>query len=290
MDRLRALDAVCRTGGFSAAAAELLLTQSAVSNRVSRLEAECGARLVERIGKTARPTTAGEQLLACAARMFGDLETTLQAVAGLAGEVAGRLVIGAGGTATTYLLASPLAAFSRDHPRVAAKIVTGNTLDLLHDLVMADVDVVIATAPLNDLRIDQAPFFKDRLICIMPPDEKATMTRVRPRDLVGRKLFLFERGSSIREVVGGWLGDDAAVDVQEIGSAEAQKSFVRAGAGWSIISEIAVADEVERGVLRALPLSPRLSRDLVVAWRRDRADNPAIAAVRSALAGMMRRL
>jgi len=284
LERLRALQAVCRNGGFSAAAQELLLTQSAVSTRIRLLEQETSVQLVERIGKSARPTPAGEILLACAGRVFDDLEASLGAIAGLSGDLAGRLVIGAGGTATTYLLPDPLAAFSAHYPRVEVKIVTGNTPDLAAALVAAEIDLVVATAPLGDARLDHARFFDDRLVCIAPAAAAPTLKRVRPADLAGRRVFLYERGSLIREVVDGWLGGDAAAaEIQEIGSAEAQKTFVRAGAGWSIISEIAVADEVRRGLLRVIPLAPALARHLVVAWRRDRAQNPAIAAARRVL-------
>jgi DNA-binding transcriptional LysR family regulator len=60
LERLRALREVARLGGFSAAAKALGLTQPAVSNHVRLLEQQLGLKLLERIGKTARPTREGE--------------------------------------------------------------------------------------------------------------------------------------------------------------------------------------------------------------------------------------
>ena len=56
-----------------------------------------------------------------------------------------------------------------------------------------------------------------------------------------------------------------------------------AGFGWSIISEVAVKKELEQGLLKALPLSPPLSRQLDTLWRRGRENSPVIKAMREIL-------
>src|SRR5207247_703985 len=71
LTQARALDAVVRHGSFSRAAAELGLTQPAVSMQVRQLEAALGLPLVERMGKRAFATRAGELLLEHSARGVG---------------------------------------------------------------------------------------------------------------------------------------------------------------------------------------------------------------------------
>ncbi|MCG8358442.1 MAG: LysR family transcriptional regulator [Kiloniellales bacterium] len=285
LSRLRALQVVCKTGSYSEAAHELFLTQPAVSKQISQLETETGLRLVERIGKTTRATPEGERLIACAARIFDELDGTLQALAGMQDAVTGRVVIGAGATATTYLLPGILAGLEQRHPGIEIATVNGNTPDLVPKLVEASLDIAILTAPVTDPRLEQALFFLDRLVCIAPAEAEIRRKSLRPQDLSGRRLILYERGGTIRGIVDGWLNRSAAPapKVLEIGSAEAQKSFVRSGFGWSIISEMAVAEEVEQSLLQVIGLSPLLSRQLIVVWRRDRSANPAIAAAREAL-------
>ena len=289
LSRLRTLEAVCRSGSFSDAAQELLLTQPAVSTQIRQLEQEAGVLLVERVGKTARATPAGERLIACASRIIQDLDGTLQELAALQGEVTGHILIGSGATATTYLLPAILAELERAHPRLEIGVVNGNTPDLAQRLVEASLDIAILTAPLAEARLSQEPFILDRLVCIASVDDDPGLTPVRPRDLAGRRLILYERGGTIRNIIDAWL-KGAAPRVLELGTAEAQKSFVRAGFGWSIISEMSVTQEVRQGSLRALPLAPDLSRQLMTVWRRDRAANPAIAAVRQTLADFAMRV
>jgi LysR family transcriptional regulator, glycine cleavage system transcriptional activator len=62
LERLRAVECAARSGSFRLAAAELGLTPSAVSHRVSALESELGLRLFERLGRGVQPTRHGREL------------------------------------------------------------------------------------------------------------------------------------------------------------------------------------------------------------------------------------
>ena len=86
--RLRVLREVATRGSFSAAAATLAYTQSAVSQQVAALERESGTKLVERGARGIRLTEAGRALVdhadAILARL-DDAEEELAAIAGLRG-------------------------------------------------------------------------------------------------------------------------------------------------------------------------------------------------------------
>src|SRR5216110_811234 len=105
---LRALRAVARHASFSRAAAELGVTQPAVSMQVRQLEDTLGTALLERVGKRAFPTRAGEVLLAHAARAVGELEAGIAMVQRLRGIVAGRIRIGTSASISIYLLPAVL--------------------------------------------------------------------------------------------------------------------------------------------------------------------------------------
>ncbi len=287
LNRLRALEAVVRLGGFSAAAGELLLTQSAVSNQIKRLEDETGVALVERLGKQAKATAEGQLLLASAKRIMGELEGTLQHLADMQGEVTGRFVVGGGGTASTYHLPPLLARFAEGHPKAEVNLHTGHAAELVHGLIDGAIDLIVTSGIADDPRLVREPFAEDRLVCVMPPDESVALRAVRPRDLAGRRVVLFEKGFPLRDPVDAWLAAGGAepgqLRILDVSLAESQKSFVMAGFGWSIVPDIAVVREVAHGLIKALPLSPPLARPLQMAWRRDRAANPAIRAMREIL-------
>src|SRR3546814_14985447 len=78
--KLRTFVAVGRHGGFARAAADLGLTQSAVSVAVRRLEGELGVQLLDRTPRSVRPTAAGARLLPVATRPPAELDAALQQV------------------------------------------------------------------------------------------------------------------------------------------------------------------------------------------------------------------
>jgi DNA-binding transcriptional LysR family regulator len=98
-------------------------------------------------------------------------------------------------------------------------------------------------------------------------------------------MICYERGGMIRLVIDEWFRRAGVSPhiAMELGNAEAIKRLVEAGIG--ITSAVTVKAEVRAGRLVALPLAPRLTRELVVVRRRDKAVNPALQALLAALEG-----
>ena len=72
--RLRVLVAVARTGSVTAAAQEINYAQPSVSHHIARLEAETGARLLQRAGRGIRLTAAGRLLAERAEEILGRID------------------------------------------------------------------------------------------------------------------------------------------------------------------------------------------------------------------------
>ncbi|MFE2479642.1 LysR substrate-binding domain-containing protein [Streptomyces sp. NPDC059389] len=123
---LRVLVAVAETGGFSAAAARLGLTQSAVSHSVRGSEAKVGAVLFERGRTGASPTPAGERAVGLARRILR-LYEVLGAEARGAGrdtgdEVGGVLRVAAFRSAALHLLPPALERLTARHPGIRPEV------------------------------------------------------------------------------------------------------------------------------------------------------------------------
>ncbi|WP_328763804.1 MULTISPECIES: LysR family transcriptional regulator [unclassified Streptomyces] len=125
---LRVLVAVAETGGFSAAAARLRLTQSAVSHSVRGSEAKTGAVLFERGRAGASPTPAGERAVALARRilrLYEHLGAEVRAVGGGAaggGGATGVLRIAAFRSAALHLLPPTLERLTARHPGLRPEV------------------------------------------------------------------------------------------------------------------------------------------------------------------------
>jgi LysR family glycine cleavage system transcriptional activator len=85
LQRLAVFEAAARHRGFSAAARELGMTQSAVSHQIAALEDELGLTLFTRVWRGVAPTEAGAHLAAALTRGLGDLAKAIDAARAIAG-------------------------------------------------------------------------------------------------------------------------------------------------------------------------------------------------------------
>ena len=120
--QLRAFAAVAEQGSFTAAAARLHLTQSALSVLVRELERELGARLFDRHTRRVLLTEAGRELLPYATRVLADLEQAASSVAGLSDKSRGWLRLAMPQLMASTLGARAIAAFHRQHPGIAIEL------------------------------------------------------------------------------------------------------------------------------------------------------------------------
>src|SRR3979411_2409871 len=114
--RLKVLCEVVRNGSFSAAAAALSYTQSAVSQAIARLEAETGTTLVVRDRRGVRPTAAGATLVEHAEAIFAQVEAAEADLAAVLGVRTGRLRVASFPSAGATPIPLAGAIFPHHHP------------------------------------------------------------------------------------------------------------------------------------------------------------------------------
>jgi len=292
---LRTLHEIARLQSFSRAAEFLHLSQPAVSLHVRQLEQAFALPLLERVGKRAETTRAGTLLLERAGRALEAFDAAAASIHALRGVVAGRVRVGTGATASIYLLPPILRRLRARYPEVELVIVTGNTPDIAKAVAENALDVGVVTLPVRPRQLVVTPFYTDRLVAIAPrawswrgrrrrrpPGSRRALT---PGDLAEEPLILYERGGTIRQVIEGWFKRARVTPrvAMELGNSEAIKELVSAGLGPSITSWASVRAEAREGELRVIPLSPPLVRRLGIIKRRDKPENPALAALLRAL-------
>ena len=286
---VRTLQEIVRCRSFSRAAEALHLSQPAVSHHIRHLEHELGQPLLERVGKRALPTRAGELLLGHAARAFAELEAARQSLQRLRGRVAGRLAVGTGATASTYLLPPLLRRLHARHPDLELTVVTGNSADMVAAVAAAQLDVAVVTLPVRGPALSVTPLMPDPLVAIAAPARQWRRRRaLTATELARHPLILYERGGTIRRVIDDWFrrGGSTPRVAMELGNAEAIKKMVEAGLGLAVTSAISVSTEVRARSLIALPLAPPLGRRLAIVRRRDRTPSPALAVLLAGLADL----
>ncbi len=127
LDDLRAFVAVCEARSLSAVARDLGCTQSAVSQRVKRLEREVGITLLERRPRGVAPTQAGRILCRAATGSLAELDLALRRLADLRRGDGGTLRITTGATTVRHFMSAAVVAFRARHPHVDLEFQTENS-------------------------------------------------------------------------------------------------------------------------------------------------------------------
>ncbi|MES2115472.1 MAG: LysR family transcriptional regulator [Pseudomonadota bacterium] len=120
---LMAFLCVAREGSFTRAAAQLGVSQSALSHTIRALEARLGVRLLTRTTRSVAPTPAGERLMATLAPCFDDIEAELAALSALRDKPAGTIRISAADHAANTVLWPRLANFLPDYPDIRVELI-----------------------------------------------------------------------------------------------------------------------------------------------------------------------
>ena len=283
---LRTLQEIAKRGSFSRAAEHLHLSQPAVSLHIRQLEERVGMPLLERVGKRAFPTAAGEILLGHAARVFQELEAAAEALDRFRGVVSGRIRLGTGATASIHLLPPLLRRMRARHPEIELIVVTGNAPEMARAVAANELDLAIVTLPVTARPLVVSSVYHDPLLAIAPPGPRWRRRKpITAAELAEHPLMLYEAGGTIRRVIDDWFrraGVSPRV-AMELGNEEAIKKLVGAGLGLSIIPAIATRNEARDGSLVVLRLEPPLARRLGIVRRRDKPVGPALEVFLAAL-------
>jgi DNA-binding transcriptional LysR family regulator len=271
LGQLQTFVAVLKHGSFSAAAQQLDISQPAVSLQIRQLEKRLGTSLIERVGRRARPTAAGSELLAHADQIEAVVAAAVDAVTRRATGAMGRVRLGTGATACIFLLPRILKELRQRFPLLEITVTTGNTADIVKAIEDNVLDIGLVTLPAAGRAFDITPVLNDEFVVIAPPELKLP-ARVSAAALATQAVLLFEPGGNTRKITDAWFAASgvALKPVMSLGSVEAIKQLVAAGLGCAILPAMAVGSARDRGHLVVRPLSPRLQRTLAVVIRRDK--------------------
>jgi len=270
--RLQVFYTVAKQLSFTKAADILYMTQPAVTFQVKQLEEHFNTRLFERSHGKISLTLAGDLVLGYAERILaltGEMEAR---VGELTGQVTGPLMIGASTTIAEYQLPRILGEFKERFPQVQAQLTVANSETIAAKVADHALDVGLIEAPSHNPHLTTLACCEDELVMICAPNNAlANRSSVDAREIAEQPYVSREHGSGTREVVDGFFRDngvnpdDLHIEM-ELGSREAIKGAVEAGLGVAIMSASTVTKEIQLGTLVAVPLSPRLTRELSMVY------------------------
>jgi DNA-binding transcriptional LysR family regulator len=263
--------AVAEEANFTRAAERVHISQSGVSAQVRRLEQELGATLIDRSGRTATLTAAGEAALDHAREALGAATAVRQAVDDVSGVLRGRLDVGMVSGCTITPLFDALAAFGAAHPGIEISLIEDGSDRLTARVRAGEVDVaLIGAAGHTPEGLEAFTIVSERLVAAAPAGHPlaerghtCTLT-----EATAHPLVCMPSGTGVRSVL------DAACARRELvpqialvaSAPDAVADLAQRGLGVAILSESMAA--VQDGRLQALPIADvDIASILALVWR-----------------------
>jgi DNA-binding transcriptional LysR family regulator len=285
--------AVVREGSFGRAAASLLVSQPAVSERVLRLERTVGQRLFNRGNRGVTLTPAGERLLPFAQRTLDLLTEAVDAVCSVEGPPRLRVAV----HSTFAHRAIPIVVAALDELPRSLKFRDAHSDEIVAMLLdgVVDVGFVLPATPPRGIRL--VALADDPVICVCAPGHPLARAKVVPLAALADTFI----------ALNAW-GDDAARFLDELRRSGIDESrwrecsdagialrLARAHGHVALVTELSAQDDLDAGTLVRLELRPRprWTVPLALAYRTADRDDPAVAAIRERVtapeAGLPRR-
>lgn len=281
------------------AARALGVSQPALSAMLKKLEAEVGAALVHRTARGVELTEAGRVFLVHAQDTLRRADGAVRAVRQLIGLEAGSIRVGAGATATSYLLPSVVSSLRAKHPGLRFYVRETGSSAVVAAVLSGELDLGLVTMPIRgpgEEELLRLPLVEDELRLIRRRDGESKRRRdgvkkeagpatFRWKDIEGEPFVAFEAGTAVRAII-----DQAAAAagvtlnvVMELRSIESIKQMVAAGIGVALVSRFALGPG-EGQTCR----ETRLTRRLALIRRKDREPSVAAAAFEKELLAAVR--
>jgi len=255
---LRVFATVFRNRSFSKASEELHLTQPTVSDHVKALEEELHCRLFDRLGRSIVPTKEADILYSHAVEIIEKTDALKELIGQFKKEVSGELIIGASTIPGTYVIPHIIAAFKQRYPSVSFQIVESDSKGVIEKVLQHELLMGMVGAKMGHGQLIYTPVMEEELIAVSSPS-LIRANEISLEELTRFPMILREEGSGTRKEIerildGKGISLDALTVVGYFGSTDAVKQAVKAGLGISILSELAVKDEVKYKLLKKIRL------------------------------------
>lgn len=256
--QLKAFVKVADRKSFSRAAEDLYLSQSTVSIHVSSLEKYFSQKLFDRLGKEVALTPFGQKMYYWAREILKARESALWELKEWTGKTEGRIHIGGGTVPAQYMLPYLVSQFSKKYPGIEYLVTKNSSQLIAESLLQGETDLGVLGEKYYEDKLDYLPYMEEKLVLITP---KETLMD-NPVSLFNllEYPFIFRKAGSGTQAVLEKIFKKEGVNPSKLkvpalfNNVESIKQGVKAGLGFSIISEIAARDYQKIGFLNTYEL------------------------------------
>lgn len=273
--KLDTLLTVERTGNFTRAAAELSLTQPAVSHHINQLEKELGIKIFHRSKGELKLTSQGEIAVMYAKRIKSLYEKMRSDMRDQARQ-AMSITIGITHTSESNFIMEVLAKYCNVNKGVTIKIITDSTKNLYDMLMNYEIDLAIVEGTMNNPNLNSLLLDTDYLVLVCANNNRlAKQSIVTIGDIKKEKMILRLPSSGTRNLFIAHLESlNMSIEdfniILEVDNVSTIKYLVRRNFGVSILAKSVLLSEIKKGKITVLPIENlSMIREISILYHKD---------------------
>jgi DNA-binding transcriptional LysR family regulator len=253
IEQMRSFLSVAEHEHVSRAAADLNLTQGAVTQQVRNFERTLGIRLLERAGRGVRLTDAGRSLASSCRGAMRAIDLVGESAQAIKSLETGSLHVGSSPTCATYYLPPLLGGFLRDRPKLQLEVTVAPSREVNERVRSGALDCgLIEGRPAEDLT--NVAIGSDELVLVVGARHPLAQAQQVTTELLAKHRYL-GRGASWSAESTARLMIGEAYDVSpslSLGHTDYVRAAAIAGLGYAALPVQAVESEVAAGTLKRL--------------------------------------
>jgi DNA-binding transcriptional LysR family regulator len=279
---LRTIVAVAHHRSFTKAAEELFLAQSAISQQLSRLEAEIGIQIFRRSSRSVELTEEGKVILAHAKRVLAEFDEMQGEMEALTGVMRGTVRIGGIYPFGPYDLYGVLAEYRERYPGVAIHMVEDTQDEMLAMLRSDELDCAFASVDPDTIGSEFAGtlLWEEEFVVVSELDHPfAARPGLIWEDLIDEDLIAYRDNSALRRRFESTIGRRGIAPHNAFVCTEmsAVRALAAKGLGVAVLPRSIAELDGPSVVLRPFRPEP-VTWPIALVWRTDRRQPPAAKA------------
>lgn len=195
--QLEAFVNVVKFKSFSKAADACFLTQPSITMNIQSLEAELGAKLLERQGRTVEATTMGQNFYKYAVEILSKRDNAIDAIVESKGNLSGALEISSSSIPEAVFLPDAITGFARLYPDVQFIVHSSDTMDTVNDILERKSEIGFIGENTKHSKLDSIKIFDDEIVLISNKN-MSLPTSISLGEIVKQPIIWRETGSATR--------------------------------------------------------------------------------------------
>ncbi|MET0334123.1 MAG: LysR family transcriptional regulator [Rhizobacter sp.] len=259
LEDLRILVAACEAGSLSALARDLKRTQSAVSQHITRLEAELGVKLFERHARGVEPTAAGRVMKDFALEGLDAIDVGLQRIRALQHGEAATLSITTGGTTVRHFMMNAIVKFRKTHPGVNLRFLPAGSTKRCFEILrlsQADLGFITIGEPARGIKV-RTVAQQQLFLLVAKDDPLAHKRRLKVADLAGIRYLGLSGGTTHQSAI-EQAAQERGLDLKPeivFDDFDTARIFVELGLGHAIVPAVHAHNFARSGTVKAVLIS-----------------------------------